>query len=131
MKKVCFAVLGLLVCAPAVAQDSCPVPEAGGDPEKILAAINEASDCTSAADLARSCASGTSVDVGLTSAAIQRCEKDFARITRAERAMYTQLSHRCEKKYAKERGTMYRSAASFCRLDVAATFSNVFGPIER
>lgn len=129
MKKACLAVLGILVSAPALAQDSCPVP--GGDAEKIVAAINGASSCWSAVSLTRSCSFGTGVDIGLTSAAITLCEKDFAKITRSERAMYTHLTRRCEKKYARERGSMYRAAAAFCRMDVAATFSNVYGPIER
>jgi hypothetical protein len=129
MKKLCLAVLGGLVSTSALAQDSCPI--AGGDAEKLAAAIAGAESCSEAADLARSCASGTSRDVSMTSHVIQRCEKDFATLTRSERAMYTHLTNRCEKKYAREQGTMYRSAASFCRMGVAETFASVFGPIPR
>jgi hypothetical protein len=129
MTKLCLAVLGVLVSAPGLAQDACPV--AGADAETLTAAITRAESCSEAADLARKCAAGTTLDVAMTSDVIQRCEKDFANITRSERAMYTQLTNRCEKKYAKEQGTMYRAAAAFCRMGVAVTFSSVYGPIPR
>ena len=100
------------------------------DAEKIINRIEASATCAEAAGVAESCGWGSSIDVHFAGSAIAVCEKDFQRISRADRQAYGRLNGQCEKKYEKEEGTMYRSFAAYCRLSVAKTYSSAFGPVE-
>lgn len=106
----------------------CPIIDF--DATSIQIAIDNASTCYEAADIAKECAFGSSIDVQFVGSALKTCEKDFVSISELEIATYNGLVNQCYKKYANLSGTMYRSFESFCALSVAEAFSSVFSTIE-
>ena len=55
---------------------------------------------------------------------MEKCESGFvARLTPKQRASYQRQIRQCERKYARETGTMYRSFAASCRVNVALRFA--------
>jgi hypothetical protein len=98
---------------------------------KVSKAIETAGDCYKAIEVTESCALGASGDVYTVGEAIKVCEKDFsAKLTKSNRAIYSSLNRQCGKKYEKEEGTMYRSAAAFCSLGVTRLFYQLNTPVQ-
>ena len=108
-----------LAAMPALAGD-CP---AGGRQEK-LALIAKAPSCQEAARLFKLCAIGARLDGELAASANEVCEKtSFAKMTKKKREAYEAAISACNAPYAKKRGSINRSAAARCRVDVMEDYS--------
>ena len=73
---------------------------------------------------------GAADEAGLTEIVVEKCEADFpAKLSKAQRAGYDAGIKRCDTKYRRKDGTMYRSMEAFCRAtlarDTAAKFTRV------
>jgi len=102
---------------------SCPVDL---DADKISAAIEGAGSCYTAAGIAESCAFGSSLDVQFVSSASTICERGFGSMTAADKRAYETLLGECSAKYENESGTLYRSMAAFCTLEVTRLFNSLY-----
>jgi len=97
--------------------------------EEVGKAIRAAETCDQAAEVAKVCAMGSSGDTQIAMAAERKCGLDFWRkLTRNDRAIYNSIQAKCNRKYEKSEGTMYISAAAFCRLRVAELYSSLYLP---
>ncbi len=115
----------LLFVLPAGAKD-CPTQDLGWEARE--AAVGKAPTCREALAVAEACAFGASGDTGLTGIVIEKCEAGFLpRLSKAQRSAYDGGMKRCDRKYRREQGTMYRSMEAFCRAkharDTAAKFA--------
>jgi hypothetical protein len=94
------------------------------DGQEIEALLAEAPSCDQSMALFRICAYGASGDVGLGAIVREKCEGDFLhKLSRAERRRYDRWISFCERRYARESGTMYRSFEAFCVASVAQAFA--------
>ena len=110
------------------AYGQCPVDDSNSD--NIRRAIGSSESCHEAATIAESCAYGSSIDVVFAGDAVDVCERDFTHISMPQRETYQALVSQCRTKYEKEEGTMYRSAAAFCALQIARAFSSAYRPLR-
>ena len=119
--RVLFALCAILFTAPGLsAAELCPAQDAE-EIEKLLA---EAPSCESSMDLFRACAYGAGGDTGLGAIVTEKCEADFiSRLSRAERRAYDRKIRACNRRFARESGTMYRSFEAFCRAGVARSYA--------
>ena len=125
MSKLMLAsmlVLGwALVPRPAVAEAKCP---AGNTPifEEDLRAT---ASCEAAHKLHDACAWGSSGDVALSGAVIEKCEAVFlSRLTPAQRRNYQARQQRCSEKYAREDGSLAVAEAALCAEAIAVSFAS-------
>ena len=110
-----LAVILSFTVAPAWAED-CPAKSTGMD--DIIAAVN------GALKVAEACAYGASADVQFGAAVEKKCEGDFLAGLKAPRKQaYARKMGVCDRKYRNQSGTMYLSAAAFCRAEVARRYS--------
>jgi hypothetical protein len=110
-----LAVILSFTVAPAWAED-CPAKSTGMD--DIIAAVN------GALKVAEACAYGASADVQFGAAVEKKCEGDFLAGLKAPRKQaYAREMGVCDRKYRNQSGTMYLSAAAFCRAEVARRYS--------
>jgi hypothetical protein len=92
--------------------------------DEIVAAISAAPGCDGAMKIFGDCEYGASGDVLLGAAVEKKCEADFmSRLTAASKKGYQREMGVCDRKYAKEDGTMYRSFTAFCRAKIAQHYS--------
>ena len=112
------------VAAPKVEKE-CP---AGLDADATEELLRKASSCDAAMELFQACAYGASGDTGLSVAVIENCEKGFAaKLSPTQRKAYDAEVKRCNAKARGGReGTMYISAAAFCRAGVAQKYARRF-----
>ena len=124
--RVLFALCAILVTAPSLsAAELCPALDAE-EIEKLLA---EAPSCDRSMDLFRACAYGAGGDTGLGAIVTEKCEAAFlAKLSRAERRVYNGKIRACNRNYARESGTMYRSFEAFCRAGVAQRYARRAAP---
>ena len=116
-----LAVILSFTVAPAWAED-CPAKSTGMD--DIIAAVNGAPGCDRAMKVAEACAYGASADVQFGAAVEKKCEGDFLGNLKAPRKRaYAREMGVCDRKYRNQSGTMYLSAAAFCRAEVARRYS--------
>lgn len=115
---------GSAVSAPKV-QKECP---GGLDADGKEDLLRKAPSCDAAMELFEACAYGASGDTGLSTAVIENCEKGFAaKLSTAQRKSYNAEVKRCDAKARGGReGTMYISAAAFCRAMVAQKYARRF-----
>ncbi len=125
-KSLVFLMVVVSTCSAFASE--CPVQ--GFDADKIQTAIESANSCYSASDIAQSCAFGSAIDVQFAGAAVTICEKEIKSITSAEKAVLDGLKSKCESKYENESGTMYRSAAAYCILNVSEGFASALSGVE-
>lgn len=115
-----FSILFVLMASNTVAAEC--VDQAGKDiymePEIYTALIENAQSCSSAVQLAQSCAYGSSQDSSTAGAAYDVCYKEFVGLQPQAQSMETlnKMEVMCEEKYGNLDGTMYISANAFCRL---------------
>jgi hypothetical protein len=100
----------------------CPINE--GSPDQIVAAIERADSCWTASNLAEACAWGSLVDLQFTSAASQACST--SPLDADDLALRDELARACAARYDEE-GTMYRSMAAYCVLQVAVVLDAITG----
>jgi hypothetical protein len=104
-------------------QEECPTL----DHQEIEDLLRKAPSCQRAGALFESCQFGASGDVSLGAIVTEKCEGDFlGKLNAAQRRAYDSKQKRCQRKYAHEDGTMYRSFEAFCGADVARNFSAKF-----
>jgi uncharacterized protein len=126
-RRLCVIVglvlLATLGTACAQAQHECKF---GGEEaaEKLDDALEHAKTCKEAADLFNECSWGSSADSGFGGTAVARCEKEFyKKLTPAQQYNYADNMQLCGYEYARQRGTMYISAAASCQVHLAASIA--------
>jgi hypothetical protein len=116
---VLWALLLQPMAAMAAGED-CPTEDAQ-EIERLLA---EAPSCDRSMALFRICAYGASGDMALGAVVRERCEADFLdKLKGTERRRYDRWLRFCERRYARETGTMYRSLEAFCAATVAQVYA--------
>ena len=113
LRPPCVA-LALMVAAaaPGLAAE-CP-------PAEAEAVIRRAASCAAAVSAYESCIVGSSFDVPLAAIAIDICESAFkSKLAAPQRKSYERRMDQCERKYERQSGSMYRSYAATCRVEVA------------
>jgi hypothetical protein len=104
-------------------KEECPTL----DHQEIEDLLRKAPSCQRAGALFESCQFGASGDVSLGAIVTGKCEGDFlGKLDAAQRRAYDREQKRCQRKYAHEDGTMYRSFEAFCGADVARNYSAKF-----
>ncbi len=92
--------------------------------DEIVGVIGAAKSCERAMKIFQDCQMSTSGDIHLGEAVEKKCEADFmARLPPAKKAAYQREMGVCDRKYANEQGTMYRSFTAFCRAEIARRYS--------
>lgn len=133
IKALTFTLLSvsLFTSFSANALDACPV-EFGNDNylEKVAELATNAGSCWEASEVVEACALGASGDVFTVGAAIGRCEKDIPAMSRKDKKNYSYLKEKCNAKYDKMDGTMYRSMNAFCHLSVAKLYVDLLSTEE-
>ena len=115
----------LLLAAPALAKD-CPIQDVGWEAREE--AIRKAPTCKQAMEIMDACAYGAGGDTGLGSAVRERCEPEFLpKLSKAQKRAYDREQRRCDRKYARQSGTMYRSFTAFCQAQSAVAHAAKFG----
>lgn len=109
------------------AASSCPV-EGGAD--EILAAIEGAGSCFSAAGIAEACAFGSNIDRSFVDAATTVCSSGFGEMSSADQERYAALLDRCVVTYQDFDGSLYRSLAAHCQLEVTRYFQILYPVTE-
>ena len=113
-------VLLMMICAPPAFAAECPAASS----DAVLSALRNARSCRGAAQTYKACTRATTQDVPFAEAVVGKCESGFvARLTPKQRASYRRQMSRCERKYARQTGTMYRSFEASCRVNVALRFA--------
>jgi hypothetical protein len=111
-----------LVTMSVSASSAAECPAASTD--EVLSALRNARSCRGAAQTYRACTRATTQDVGFAEVVVGKCESGFiARLKPKQRASYRRQMSRCERKYAWQTGTMYRSFEASCRVHVALRFA--------
>ena len=114
-----------LFAAPVHAKD-CPVEDSGWEARED--AIRKASTCRQALEIMEACAYGAGGDTGLGEAVRERCEPEFLpKLNKAQKRAYDREQKRCNQKYARQSGTMYRSFTAFCQAQSAVAHAAKFG----
>jgi hypothetical protein len=87
--------------------------------------LQDAPSCEKALDLFRACSLGAGGDVALGAIVVEKCEAGFlGRLTREQRRTYDREQKRCQNKYRRESGTMYRSFEAFCGAELARNYAH-------
>ena len=116
------AMIAIGAATPAMAQRACPHQES--DRETITRTLSAAASCKVAYDLMNACRSNSSGDVGLADVVIAKCEASFLPgLDTRSRQAYQQEREACQRKYAKNSGTMYVSFSITCEAGVAAKYA--------
>ncbi|MDQ8732233.1 hypothetical protein [Bradyrhizobium sp. LHD-71] len=112
------ASLLVLSFAPAVAED-CPVKSmAPAEVEKLILA---APSCEQGLKIFQSCGMGGTSDVIVGAVVVVKCEAVFeGKLSARQQRAYDRAQAACDKKYASESGSMYRSLTAFCSAEAAA-----------
>ena len=115
-----FPAYALIHMTSAAGAKDCP---AAGEKTKF-SLIESAQTCQEAARLFALCAVGASLDGRLALSVEKVCERSFlAQLPAKEREAYRAAIDACNAPYATKRGTIYRSVAAHCRVDIMAAFA--------
>lgn len=131
MKKLLIA-LTLLVGSVSFGAEC--VNEKGEDifnqPEVFQAMIEKADSCYAAKNLAEACAYGSGLDVSTAGAAYGVCATELQKNKPSKELTKTlsSMNTMCNKKYANEDGSMYRSMNAFCQLSAVEWILNIATP---
>ena len=118
-----------MLAAPVSAED-CPAEDSGWEARE--AAVRKAPTCEQALKIADACAYGATGDTGLTNIVIEKCEAGFSRkMSKPQRRAYDRGIKHCDEKYRHKEGTMYRSAAAFCRAIFARNTAAKFAKAKK
>lgn len=119
-----MAVLAFVVSAAESPASAAVCMDKSMTQDEIIAAIDAAPGCDRAMKIFEDCEYGASGDVLLGAAVEKKCEADFMpRLTAATKKAYQHQMSVCDRKYANQDGTMYRSFAAFCRAEIAQRYS--------
>jgi hypothetical protein len=115
-----FALGWAFAAAPAFAEAKCPAGAAPIFDEDVRATAS----CEAAHKLHDACGWGSSGDVALSGAVIEKCEAVFlSRLTPAQKRNYEARQQRCSEKYAREDGSLAIAEASLCAEAIAVAFA--------
>lgn len=123
--------LTLLFASSFAAASEC-VNEQGQDisnqPEVFQAMIAKAENCTQAADLARACAWGSSLDVATTAKAVTVCEAQLGKLEAPKKDLdlLASMRARCNAHFDKDGGTLAQSTTAFCHLSAVEFIVDLF-----
>jgi hypothetical protein len=102
-------------------------PHAPAEFDKISQNLDKAPTCSAALELFSACSVGAYSDVRIGGSVLERCERDFlTRLSKAQKRHYRAEQNRCERKYSRREGSMYRSAEVFCLAEVASKYAERF-----
>ena len=105
---------------PAFAEAKCPAGDAPIFEEDVRATAS----CEAAHKLHDACGWGSSGDVSLSGAVIEKCEAVFlSRLTPAQKRNYEARQQRCSDKYAREDGSLAVAEAALCTEAIAVSFA--------
>jgi hypothetical protein len=128
MRRMVLALSATLFATPlqALKAKDCPVEEFALDARED--AIRNAPGCMQALEIMQACAYGAGGDTSLAAALRERCEPEFLpKLSKAQKKAYDREQKRCDDKYAKRSGTMYRSFTAFCQAQGTVNTSRRFG----
>ena len=126
LSRAVLTVSAILVLAPSLQAKDCPVQDFGLEAREE--AIRKAPSCKQAMEIMHACAYGAGGDTGLGSAVRERCEPEFLpKLGKAQKRAYDREQKRCDRKYARQSGTMYRSFTAFCQAQSAVAHAGKFG----
>jgi hypothetical protein len=92
--------------------------------DEIVDALNVTPGCDRAMALFKDCQLGASGDVPMGAAVEKKCETDFMPgLPAAKKQSYQREMGICDRKYANQDGTMYRSFTAFCRAEVSQRYA--------
>jgi hypothetical protein len=104
-------------------KEECPTL----DHKEIEELLGKAPSCQRALALFEICQFGASGDVSLGAIVTHKCEGDFlTKLNGAQRRAYQREQQRCQRKYSKQDGSLYRSFEAFCGANVARNYSARF-----
>jgi hypothetical protein len=120
MRTISLLVAAALIAfAPAWAAAECTIERDAWDD-----AFRDAPSCGAAYRLFETCSYGAGADVPLGATVQEKCEADFlGKLAGAKKAAYRKQLAACDRKYAREEGSMYRSFAAFCRAGIARDYA--------
>ena len=118
------------VLVPALAKD-CPQQDFTHEAREE--AVRKAPSCWASLDVMEACAYGATGDTSLGEIVREKCEAGFlTKLSKAQRKTYDAQVKRCDAKARGGReGTMYISAAAFCRAGVAQRTAAKFAKAPR
>jgi hypothetical protein len=126
MRRMVLAVSAVLLIATPVRAKDCPVKEITAEAKED--AVRKAPSCQQALEVMQACAYGATGDRGLADALQERCEPEFVgKLSKAQKKAYDREQKRCDDKYAKESGSMYRSFTAFCQAQSTVAYAKRFG----
>lgn len=109
---------------PAAAAD-CPVESL--TPSEVEKRIVAAPTCAEGLRIFESCGMGGMSDVILGGVVIEKCEAVFeGKLSAAQQRGYDRANKACDRKYARETGSEYRSLTAFCSAKVAGRTAKQF-----
>ena len=121
-----LAAAALFGAIATVSAKECPVRDATLEAREDV--IRKAPTCRRALQLMEACAYGASGDTGLGGAVHERCEPEFLpTLSKAQKRAYDREQKRCDDKYARQSGTMYRSFTAFCQAQSTVAYARRFG----
>jgi hypothetical protein len=124
--RTVLAVSAMLLLATPLSAKNCPVKEFGLEAQED--AIRKASTCRQALEIMDACAYGATGDTGLGDAVRERCEPEFLpKLSKAQKRAYDREQRRCDQKYARQSGSMYRSFTAFCQAQSTVAHAAKFG----
>ena len=132
--RIILAAVMLAISTAASAAEDKPKKEEcrTRDHREIEDLLRKTPSCQRAGALLEICQFGASGDVSLGAIVTEKCESDFLRkLNAAQRRAYDRAQKRCQRKYAHEDGTMYRSFEAFCGADLARNYSAKFLKLVR
>jgi hypothetical protein len=126
MRHVVLAVSAAILFATPLQAKDCPVQDVTAEAKED--AVRKAPSCQQALEVMKACAYGATGDRGLADALQERCEPVFVlKLSKAQKKAYDREQKRCDDKYAKESGSMYRSFSAFCQAQSTVTYAKRFG----
>jgi len=131
LRQVWILAVVALFAAPALAQKAAKpaaqpekeCPFGISERDKIVDALKKAT-CVDAMSTFQACATASGGDIELGDAVIARCEADFAtKLNPAQKRAYDAEHKKCDVRWAKQDGTMYRAYEAYCHADTAKKWS--------
>jgi hypothetical protein len=117
--------IAIAICSCAQIESSagarrCPV----ADGNERVALVARARSCQKAVWLFNRCTIGATLDGRLALSVMTVCEKtSLHQMSAKEREAYDAAIYACNAPYVMKRGTIYRSVAAHCRVDVIAEYA--------
>jgi hypothetical protein len=125
MRRSIAIVSMLAVLSVSAAAAECPVESLS--PSEVEKLIVAAPTCEQGLKIFESCGMGGMSDVILGGVVIEKCEAVFeGKLSAAQRRSYDRANKACDRKYARETGSEYRSLTAFCSAAVAGRMAKQF-----